>query len=631
MDNLSAQPASVRTRRLILAWVVFLIAVAAILYVPYFVPQKPSASYSWLFGFNNRVAVLLTLLFAAAAAIWAPADLFRLDAGGSREPLPRWTLWLTLVLVACVCGGMYLLIGGLPGWNEAPFSIHRAWLLSQGKRPYVDFQWTFGIAQIAVPLLLHRLFSLSFAHAEYLYFVLTAFAGVTFLYATIARIDYPARHVKTMYLLLFAATLPGLLSAGTQYTLLRYTAPLFCSLWVFDEGRKAHTHVAWMRVIGFAWIAAVVLFLISPEAAAAFVFSAIILLFPRRLQGWPRPSAWQYAILATGLLAICVTALRLHALDTALSDSAAEAFPVVLSAFSVFFFWQIALCSVLGYRFWRGRQPVNNTVALVVPCILLLTAAMGRADPGHLFSNTIGLAIASFAYTSTSKWLWRGYLTAFVLLWIIVTSPFAVKVALLAAREDVIETAPQTGLPGLVHPAVVALIYRVFDRLPPATRAKQTQLLERYAAYPLPRHIDFAAVYPGVAMGPDGILEAPFGYGPYSTNSSYYLSTQIDYGFYKGQETAHSVSAIQRHIDELKAHPGRDLLLPADTIGTCRYFDVAGAQKDLSSLNLSRYRARAAHVDNPTWSLCDYIQTHYTLAAAAAPRNWDYELWQPKP
>lgn len=68
-----------KTSFLRLSWpamlVDFVLASLAILFLPYaFSPGPVSASESYLFGFNNRVATILLVVSAAAGAIWA-ADL----------------------------------------------------------------------------------------------------------------------------------------------------------------------------------------------------------------------------------------------------------------------------------------------------------------------------------------------------------------------------------------------------------------------------------------------------------------------------------------------------------------------------------------------------------------------------
>ena len=49
--------------------VYFALSLFAILYIPYFFPVPPSTSDSYIFGYNNRIGILLFLLCVAAGAI----------------------------------------------------------------------------------------------------------------------------------------------------------------------------------------------------------------------------------------------------------------------------------------------------------------------------------------------------------------------------------------------------------------------------------------------------------------------------------------------------------------------------------------------------------------------------------
>ena len=65
--SINIQGNAMPSKRLVATYVV--VALGAILYLPYFFPQHPSASDSYLFGYNNRIGLILLLLFSVAAAI----------------------------------------------------------------------------------------------------------------------------------------------------------------------------------------------------------------------------------------------------------------------------------------------------------------------------------------------------------------------------------------------------------------------------------------------------------------------------------------------------------------------------------------------------------------------------------
>ena len=113
-----------------------LIALTAIFYLPRLVPSAPSASDSYLFGYNNRVGILLLLFFIALGVVLTRGfNLKPTKASSSFRPLPRWMLVVSLLLVAVGCAAMYLLAGRYHGFGESYYLIDRINLLAQGRAP----------------------------------------------------------------------------------------------------------------------------------------------------------------------------------------------------------------------------------------------------------------------------------------------------------------------------------------------------------------------------------------------------------------------------------------------------------------------------------------------------------------
>lgn len=190
-------------RRLFLAYAV--ISLAAILYLPSLVPLPPSASDSYLFGYNNRVGIVLLLFFVAIGSIWTKGMNLRLSTTGAAHPIPLRFLIISLVMVLSGCLVMYMLAGRFGGFGESSYEIDRAWLLSQGKIPYVDFEWPFGVALLYGPLLFHQLLSISIVQAYYLFWLFNCLSGTLILFAVVNSVDYPTDSRKTIYFLLFTA------------------------------------------------------------------------------------------------------------------------------------------------------------------------------------------------------------------------------------------------------------------------------------------------------------------------------------------------------------------------------------------------------------------------------------------
>jgi len=602
-------PNSIMTsRRYLLAWVYFFAAFATVLCVPYLVPQQPSNSSSWLFGYNNRAAVVLIVLFAIVGARWTHGAYLKLHTGQSQR-MPLWPLWASLGYAAYVCITAYRAHGHAGGYSESAYSIQRVWLMTLGKRPYIDFEWPFGVAQIYIPYALHQAFGIGIEPAVYLYWGVAVVTGIVLLYLAVRIIDYPSHHNAAIYCIVFALSAVGLNGMGAQYTPLRYSAPMFCIVAGYNTARKLQARNAWVRWIISMWFAAFLLFLISPEVALAFIVGCVLLTVPRKSEDWLQITVPLYALLCLGFAALCIIAARCHEFDTLRSSGGgAESLPIVFSLATFIVMLQIALCSGAAYKFWTRQQPLDNTLALIALNVFLLPAAFGRADLGHLVLKTLPLTLATLFYLSGSGNSWR-----------------SLGVTCLAALYV---------LPP-VFDLAIPLAHKLRVHGQSSTAASDTnRAADGYPAFhvpgtPVPDQIDFASVYPGIDFsGAKATLAAPFGYMPRGW-PVFYLSTQIDYGFYKGVENANSVAAIERRIAELQAHPDRNLLV-AQGSTNCKYFDVRAERGWIETLNQTVYLGKPKHLERPLWPLCQYIQEHYTMAIPASAENWNYELWTPK-
>ena len=114
-------------------------SLAAIFYLPTLVPLRPTASDSYVFGYNNRAGIVLLLLLTAIGAIWKKGLNIQLLPSGNSQPVPKKYLIWSLLATTCGCLVMYAFAGQFGGFGESSYEIDRIWLLSLGKIPYVDF------------------------------------------------------------------------------------------------------------------------------------------------------------------------------------------------------------------------------------------------------------------------------------------------------------------------------------------------------------------------------------------------------------------------------------------------------------------------------------------------------------
>jgi hypothetical protein len=471
------------------------VGLAAIFYLPSMVPLRPTASDSYLFGYNNRAAVVLLLLLVGIAAIWTNGLNLKLSTSGVSLPVPRKTLLISLLAVLAGCLAMYVLAGRFGGLGESSYEIDRAWMLSQGKTPYVDFEWPFGAALLYIPLLFSRLFSIGIVPAYYLFWTINCLLGTVLLFAVVNRIDYPTKSRRIIFLILFCSWFPSILSMGTHYTLVRYTCPLYFILVVYKciWGGRAESRI-YGALLAVAFTA--VLLLISPETAIAFAFAAVCI-FALADSIWKGSNLAILASLIVAPGAVFLAALKLHILDTVrASGGGADSFPIGFAPYMLVFFATIFLCAC--YLYLRLSRPgiQDNTIALIAFSIPMLAAALGRCDAGHVLLNGLGIFFAGMFYASNYQTAWKWYSRTFIVFMILLSTAAGLWLFLPVMKRCGLLFIAESGSDSRIHRALTHLgkVY-IADFAPPAKRAKWESILEATENLEVPKKVNLSAIY----------------------------------------------------------------------------------------------------------------------------------------
>jgi len=153
-----------------------LVMLAILFYLPYYIPQRPVASDSYLFGFNNRAAIILLLVFSVGAAIWGKGYNLALLPAGHPKKIAGRTLGICLAIQLAACLAMDLLAGGFGGfWSQLR---DRPGVASgAGTSAYVGFEWPFGVLFLYGPLWLSHLFHGGIAQGYNAFWTLSSLAG----------------------------------------------------------------------------------------------------------------------------------------------------------------------------------------------------------------------------------------------------------------------------------------------------------------------------------------------------------------------------------------------------------------------------------------------------------------------
>jgi len=151
------------------------------------------------------------------------------------------------------------------------------------------------------------------------------------------------------------------------------------------------------------------------------------------------------------------------------------------------------------------------------------------------------------------------------------------------------------------------------------TARLKTALLR--ASSKVPSQIDLRSMYPGASE----VLDAPLGYKPNQIGE--YRTVGLDTGYFFGLLNAFTPAAVTTKIDELRAHPERDLLLPEDFTEECAVHPAA-ERRALQVGFMSPFVPPVRNSDNVREPLCEFITTHYQVIQAAQPSNYGYQLWR---
>ncbi len=564
----------------------FAVAAIAVFYLPYIFPVRPSTSDSYIFGYNNAVGCALLLVLAFAGAFWTRRALIDFPMQGQQSPKVRLSvLCMALTAIGCACASLYVLSGRFdPPW-EGKQILNRAYLLTLGKRPYIDFEFPWGPAFLYPAKWLSESFPLSIIQSYAIIWGLGSLVSVYLLYVAINWIDIPARNRTTIFLLFSFVALLSVGNMGLNYTLLRYVCPLVFVLVVFRLLRRESEAGGRLAACASAILFSASLFLISPEVAISFVFACVVLLWPAK-QAPVRWLQWvSYLAVVTGFALLVGLGYRFHLLDSLFLDGGgANGIPIALGPATLAYFAAVYVCACyLVQRFRRQGKP-DNTIAIILFSIPMSAAALGRCDPGHILLNGMGLFLVVLLYASASGRWWRLCRNLFI------ACPLGLYVLL-----------------ALIATAIGMSTPKARDFSPNG---------------------DIATLYPTLAKNSIRQRFAiPFGYEPNARG--YFVSSQIDYGFFYGGADANTPQAIGREMEELRNNPKSNLLLGPDFAKQCEV-DQRHERVVVSALSGFPYLARVANPQSVREPLCGYIRAHYVLAEPASDRNFEYGLWTPR-
>jgi len=376
---------------------------------------SPVAGQSYEFGFNNRFACLvlgIALLIYTAIRIWvlAPGDqknfLSCLAISPRIFPPFREARGEYGILIVA---SAFVVIGHLwwnsfliqPYWGgELAYFLSRLDLVAMGLRPHADFRFNYGPALLYLPhwLVIYSggLLAVEDAYALFLGASFALGFFMVFLFLRALRLPNRWRPV----ILLLALLMWMMLTMGLNYSPLRFTtvpAVLVLLHGFFNLNPAGWS--AWLRVLVGSFLGAGLCLSISPEMGLACLaglagYAVILFLGNRKGPGSMVVMGGFGALLLIGF------GCPGYFYGVQSFSSGGYNFPIFPNVTNVLLFltafW---LIPGLLASAWKGSQDSRAPLAaaLAGAATLLLPAAYGRCDPGHIAINGYPLFMLLFA------------------------------------------------------------------------------------------------------------------------------------------------------------------------------------------------------------------------------------------
>lgn len=409
---------SLRKKGGMLLWIAALMTAATgVFWLPWHCGSSvPVPGESYAFGFNNKVGILALgaaiFLGIAASCVGGCRTQGYLWLSESPRFFPSWSqakAEYRILIAACLLWSAWIFFWGAylvdPAWCEARGFIYGMDLLAMGKVPYRDFFYNYGPATLYLPYWLSSVSGgrLSFEQAYPVVLSLFTVEGFILLFMIFRRLEITnARRTVLLALLLISW---GCFSMGLQYAPLRFVI-VPSSLILLDAVVVGHQErgILWgfCKAGTSSAIAVLACFALSPEmgiaggvAVAAYGF--ILLL---------RCSFGLGAACSLGAFGAAALVLRLfpdYLLSVFAFASGGSNFPIYpdlhnLTLVGISLFIIPALIAPALFSPSEKRAPL--AAALGVAGGMLLPAAFGRSDPGHVFYNGLTPIIMMFPATA---------------------------------------------------------------------------------------------------------------------------------------------------------------------------------------------------------------------------------------
>jgi hypothetical protein len=362
--------------------------------LPYYVPMKQQVfSFSYDFGFNNKVAILGALFSVLAAPFFLGRNVERskmIAPPQGERPLSKLPLFLMAALHTVGIGFYFLATLSTNRTPDGSYFLSHAINMAHGLHPYRDFEFAYGPA-LLYPTYWLSMAGLSVHSAYFLFFLGNCFAGL-YLAWNFADLLPVRNSVKTLvFLLPCAISLVSLTTVGVSYTIVRFVTPL----WVLARLNEANIRLRPVWQLALIACAGILLAdSVSPEIGTVLTVVTASFFAFNYFRNTERSIQWLIAMFAC----LCVHGVFFFVFMPPEFRSSMLTFgrgylnfPIVPSLIDALYL----LC--FAYSFKRHISSFHER-NLIFPLILLfalgsMAAALTHADAGHVAWDGLGVFV----------------------------------------------------------------------------------------------------------------------------------------------------------------------------------------------------------------------------------------------
>jgi hypothetical protein len=415
-----------RQPRAVASYIIASVAAATVIFIlPFHVPLSgPMDSESYRVGFNNRAAVLGTVLFLGVFYLLrirsgrsgggdGTDGSSPLNAAGSKaRNVNTSSIAATALLYTLTTAYLYTINSSTDVYfGDSSYFLKRLDQILMGHAPYRDFSYVYGPALIYLPAYLHLLLAklgVSVVGAYYLFYALVSCLGLVFLAYAVNAFSLTHRQRQAVFWAFAFLGWPH--SMGPNYVYLRFITPLVSLIALHRVMRVRLASRSARRpddvlLFTFMSVAAIgVNLAISPEMGVACCL-AILVFTAAMAHRICTEFAYCLAPQLISLPAVAALFSTEYFRSISSFSGGALCFPVLPVPYMLLYLGSLLYAVPMSLSIARGSLGTDAPAVLGISglCVFAMPAALGRSDFDHVFWNGLPVLLLAAIHLSARR------------------------------------------------------------------------------------------------------------------------------------------------------------------------------------------------------------------------------------